>query len=271
MRKALFFDIDGTLVNFRGQMPESAKRALKRVQEMGHLIVICSGRSVCQIYPWLLDMKFDGIIGAAGAYVECGGRVIYEHHMEEETLGAVIELLEQAGACYSAQTRYGVVSTEDSRRRMLDRFRIMGLDIDMADQVWSNYTVDEHLEKRRDIEKFNFFGSGMTVAELGRLLSEYCDVNAMSFERPAEGDGEISARGINKALGIQKYIEYAGIARGDTIAFGDGPNDLDMMEYAGVGVAMGNAIEDVKAKADYVTTSIDEDGIEHALQELGVL
>ena len=67
MGKALFFDIDGTLVNFQGKMPDSAKQALMQVKKNGHQIVICSGRSVCQIYPWLLDLGFDGLIAAAGA------------------------------------------------------------------------------------------------------------------------------------------------------------------------------------------------------------
>lgn len=271
MGKALFFDIDGTLVNFQGQMPDSAECALRQAQENGHRIVICSGRSVCQIYPWLLDMKFDGIIAASGAYVECGSQVIYEHHMERESLVAALALLKRAGAFYSAQTRDGILTTEDGRKRMLDRFRFIGIKEDIAAQVWKNMQVDECLGQRNDIEKLNYFDSRMPIAKMQEQLSSCCDVTAMSFENPAEDAGEISSKGINKSFGIRKYIEYACIAAEDTIAFGDGPNDFDMLEYAHVGVAMGNAIDDLKEYADYVTTGIDEDGIEHALQELGLL
>lgn len=271
MGKALFFDIDGTLVNFQGKMPDSAGNALRQVQKKGHKIVICSGRSLCQIYPWLLDMKFDGIIAASGAYVECDAQVIYEHHMESRALVAAKTLLELADACYAAQTKDGIVATERGKRRMWERFRSMGLKEDVADQVWKNMQIDEHLEQRCDIEKLNYFESQMSVAEIQEQLSEYFDVTAMSFELPTDGSGEISSRGINKALGIQKYIEHVGITRKDTIAFGDGPNDFDMIKYAGIGVAMGNALDALKKQADYVTVGIDEDGIEHALKELKLL
>ena len=67
MGKALFFDIDGTLVNFQGKMPDSARDALKKVQAAGHKIVLCSGRFKCKIYQGLTEMRFDGIICATGA------------------------------------------------------------------------------------------------------------------------------------------------------------------------------------------------------------
>ena len=76
MGKALYFDVDGTLVNFQGKMPGSAAAALKKAQQNGHQIVLCSGRSRIQIYPWLVELGFDGIVAATGAYVECGGNGI---------------------------------------------------------------------------------------------------------------------------------------------------------------------------------------------------
>lgn len=271
MKKALFFDIDGTLVNFQGQMPDSAKRALQQVQKNGHLIAICSGRSVCQIYPWLLEIGFDGIIAAAGAYVEYNHQVVYEHHMGKETLAAACGLLEEAHAIYSAQTRHADFMTADCKKRMEERFRAMWLSKGIEEQADTSRQVDERLEERPDIEKLVFFDAQIPLAEIQKRLAESCDVTAMSFDVPAEGNGEISSKGINKALGIQKFIEYAGIARQDTIAFGDGPNDFDMLAYAHVGVAMGNAMEDIRKQADYVTAGIDEDGIERALRELGLL
>ena len=71
--------------------------------------------------------------------------------------------------------------------------------------------------------------------------------------------------------GMERYLNAAGIAREDSIAVGDGPNDLQMMEYAGIGIAMGNAIEEVKERADMVTSSINNDGIYRAFETLGLL
>ena len=202
MGKALFFDIDGTLVNFQCRMPESAKRALLQVQKKGHLIVICSGRSICQIYPWLLDMNFDGIIAAAGAYVEYGHQIIYEHHMDVKTLALACSLLNEAHAFYSLQTRSGVLMTEDTKRRLDNRFWSMRLGEDMAEQLNKSTQIVEHLEQRTNIEKLNFFGSEIPLAELRQRLAVCCDVTRMSFDVPTDEAGEISCKGINKALGI---------------------------------------------------------------------
>ena len=111
----------------------------------------------------------------------------------------------------------------------------------------------------------------MPVRKIRERLSGICDVTESSFETAKDDSGEITCSGINKALGMQKYIVHAGIARQDTIAFGDGPNDFDMLEYAAVGVAMGNAVQALRDIADYVTKKIDEDGVAYAMRELGLI
>lgn len=271
MGKALFFDIDGTLVDFQGRIPDSTGRALRRVRENGHLTVICSGRSLCQLPPRLLEMGFDGIIAAAGAYVGYQGKVIYKHYMDKRSLTAACSILRQAGAAYSAQTSSRMLFEEEYMERINARFHSDGRERDESDPIIKCVQICESLEQNDDIEKLNFFGSHMPIAKMREELSDCCDVTAMSFDRAAESDGEISAKGINKALGIQKFIDYAGIAWEDTVAFGDGPNDNEMLEYVKTGVAMGNATEDLKKLADFVTTGIDEDGIEYAMKKLGLL
>ena len=80
-----------------------------------------------------------------------------------------------------------------------------------------------------------------------------------------------SGKGINKSYGMEKYLEYVVLTRKDAIAFGDGPNDLDMLSFAETGVAMGNGLEEVKKLADFVTKDINENGIAYALKELGLI
>jgi hypothetical protein len=81
----------------------------------------------------------------------------------------------------------------------------------------------------------------------------------------------VTVAGINKASGMRILGDYLHISKEDMIAFGDGPNDIDMLSYAGIGVAMGNAGTAAKAAADMVTDRIDEDGIYNALQKLGII
>jgi len=270
MGKVLFFDIDGTLVNFQGQMPQSAKAALKLAQQNGHQIVLCSGRSKIQIYPCLLELGFDGIVAATGAYVECGGEVVYRHFMAEEEIRVTTALLDEAGACYSAQAGTRMITSALHRDRQLARFRELG-DEEMISHIWQYIEIAEHLEQYEDIEKIVYYESEMSVQAIRERLSGICDVTESSFEAAKDDSGEITCSGINKAFGMQKYVVHAGIAKEDTIAFGDGPNDFDMLEYAAVGVAMGNAVQALRDRADFVTKGIDEDGVAYAMHELGLI
>lgn len=271
MGKVLFFDVDGTLVDYHGKMPGSAKQALEQVRKNGHRTVLCSGRSRMQIYPWLMELGFDGIVAATGAYVECGGKVVYTHSMPGEVIRMVVDLLDEAGACYSAQARNRMVATAPNLERQMAKFRAMGVKDAAFEQIWGKVQVEEHMERVGDIEKLLYHESRFPVREIRKRLLGVCDVTESSFENPQEDAGEITCRGINKAWGMQKYIEHAEIAREDTIAFGDGPNDFDMLEFAAVGVAMGNADERLKRLADYVTTRVDEDGIAHAMRKMKLI
>ncbi|MGL4790164.1 MAG: HAD family hydrolase, partial [Anaerotignaceae bacterium] len=107
--------------------------------------------------------------------------------------------------------------------------------------------------------------------EVKEILGNNFDVTAMSFGKMSEDCGEITCAGINKAFGMKKVLEYYGMDREDSIAFGDGPNDFEMLEFANVGVAMGNAIPQLKEVADMVTTSVMEDGIKNGLEKLNLL
>lgn len=262
MQKALFFDIDGTLVNFQGEVLESTKSALKKVRQNGHKIVICSGRSICDINMDIFGVPFDGIIATAGAYVSHQNQVIYEHFIEDSARRKIIELLEYANARYIAQTNHLVV-TEKNKQAVCQHFQIKN-----PEKVLE---IENHIEERKDIKKFTFCQSQLPLAEIQKALAPWCCVTAMSFENVTDDSGEICALGIDKALGIQKYIDFVGIDRKDTFSFGDGPNDYEMIEYAHIGIAMGNAIAGIKEKADYITTSVNEDGIERALRQFQLI
>lgn len=109
------------------------------------------------------------------------------------------------------------------------------------------------------------------MEEIREKLGSQFDVVPMSFMKDGTSSGEITQAGINKAYGMEKLLTYLGKTREDAIAFGDGPNDLEMLSYAGIGVAMGNADDSVKEKADMVTARIDEDGIFLALRKLKII
>lgn len=270
MKKALFFDIDGTLYDYKGHMPASAGNALAMAREKGHELVICSGRSLFQLYPGMAE-EFDGIICSTGALVKRRGELIYEHYMPEETLRKIVSVFQEAGGYLAIMTEKHLKLNQECRDYLVQKFSHHFADPNLIHQVMGSYELTNDLTKYRDVKKMLYYESRWDVSQVAQALSDCCDVTATSFEEEVCDSGEITVKGINKALGIQKYIERNGIAREDTIAFGDGPNDLDMISYAGIGVAMGNARVEVKQEADFITSSVNEDGIARAMQELGIL
>ncbi len=364
-QKIVFLDIDGTMVDAAGRIPASTKEALRRAQENGHRLVICSGRSRFQIYDELLDLGFSGIVGAAGAFVEADGKEIYHAYIDEahgkksfeylekngflycyqaddgivlnqrsfveadgkEIYHAYIdeahgkksfEYLEKNGFLYCYQADDGIVLNQRSFDGIIGIYREVGMSESRLTRLMGNMHLTEepwknsHNEKGIVLNQRSFDGIigiyrevGMSESRLTRLmgnmhlteepwknshnekiiyyqapfplakvhadLEPYFDAIAFSMEGIDAYAGEIGINGIHKATGMERYLNYVGMSREDSIAIGDGANDLQMMEYAGIGVAMGNALLDVKKRADMVTDAIGEDGLYRAFVKLGLI
>lgn len=269
-KKVIFFDIDGTLIDSNGKMPESARNALIKVRENGHRIVVCTGRSGYQIIPEISDF-FTDVISSSGAFVSSDGKVIFDYFVPRDVTKRVQEIIEGTGGILQSQTETEAVMTSRGFKHMNGVFNAKDPSGRLSKIILGETVVTEDISECERIRKFVFYGCPLTLSELNEKLGDVCYVDMLSFNSGASGCGEISGNGINKSLGIQKYIEANDICREDTIAFGDGPNDVDMLEYAGLGVAMGNAAEFVKQRADFITRSIDEDGIEYALEYLKLI
>jgi hypothetical protein len=275
--KLLFFDIDGTLVGFDGKIPDSTYRAIDMARSEGHKVFICTGRSRCQIYDFLLEYGFDGIIAATGAYVEYEGKVIRHETIGRERIGGLVSYFERENTAYALQAEGSQIAKQKSVDVMKWHFGKMREKLNLPDnpQVFDNLILAEDLrtnpEKYDFAEKLIYYCSPRSLREVSEAIAPHFEVTASSFEKPDETCGEVTMTGVNKASGMRVLGEYLNCTREDMIAFGDGPNDIDMLEYAGCGVAMGNAGDVVKAAADMVTDRIDEDGIYNALKKMEII
>ncbi len=270
--KVLFFDIDGTLVNFAGVMPESTKDALRRARKNGHKVILCTGRSKCQIHEWLKEFGVDGMICAAGAYVEYRGKVISHHVVESAALAKVIDFLEKENIVYGIQCTEYSVCTTSGIRTMLKMFKErFHMEEEQIQTLFGETKFDDNPRMRTDVDKMIYYDSPIGIAQVRKILAPEFDVTLSSFEKPDETSGEITQAGITKSYGMKQILGHLSMNSVDAIAFGDGPNDLDMLEYAGIGVAMGNAGESVKKAANMVTEHVDRDGVYLAMEKLGLL
>ena len=259
-KKLLFFDIDGTLIPYRGQMPQSTVQALQRAKAEGHQLFLCSGRSECSLPEAILEIGFDGIVSATGATIRYHGQRIRMLSVGP-LIYKLVEVLENSGALYTLQTPDVPISPMNTRelvqKRKMEEFHIIHEDISANPGRYTH------------TEKVSVFTSPVPYAELAKQLAPEFEVTASSFDLKGQKNScEITMTGVNKSSAMAFLGEYLGVSQADMIAFGDGPNDLDMLSYAGIGVAMGNAVAEAKAAADYITGPVTEDGIYYGLKAL---
>ncbi len=263
-KAAVFFDIDGTLWNYDKFIPDSTRTAIKQLRENGHLAFICSGRSRAFIRDKdLLSLGFDGIVCACGCHVEIDGKILYEKIIDKAFAKDTIELVRKYGIRPILEGPRNIYM-DDSEFGFDDIFgnilrRDVGKDLlSIGEDYYGNWVINKmscatDIEADKRVECFN------------RLSDEYEIISHNDFVC------ELVPHGHNKATGMLKACELIGIDPENTYALGDSENDLDMLEAAHVGIAMGNGTDRAKAAADYVTTAFDDDGIYNALKHFGLI
>lgn len=256
MIKAAFFDVDGTLFSHTmKKFPESTLNALRLLKEKGIRIFLSTGRSFeeARNLPWG-DLWFDGCVLLNGQMcTDADGNVLYGNTLEGEDKEYLLNVFRNKD--------FSLFIVEKDRLYMnfLDEAAIRGLEYVSIDPP----EVGEY--EGGDIFQMIAY---LTREEEAQLQPK---IPNCKFARWYEGGVDIIPRNSGKMVGIREMLEIQGLKREEIIAFGDGDNDADMMEFAGIGVAMGNAVEVTKKAADYITDHIDEDGLWNALKHFEIL
>lgn len=256
MIKAAFFDVDGTLFSHSmKKFPESTKEALRLLMKKDVKIFLCTGRSYIEAskLSWE-DIAFNG-------YVTLNGQIC------TDSKGEIL---------------FGNPLTGADKEYLVSLFQNheMPLMVVEADKLYLNY-VDEAVKAAQKyisilIPEISDYTGGEIYQFIGYITRDQEEeflkkVPNCKLTRWYEGGVDIIPKDSGKVLGIQKMMEIFGFSREEIIAFGDGDNDAEMLEFAGIGVAMGNAVEITKQKADYVTDHIDDDGLWNALKHFEIL
>ena len=259
MKKAVFFDIDGTLWDNKQQIPDSTRKALLQLKKNGHYLFICSGRTRVFIPDdALMPLGFDGIVAGCGTYGEFQGKTEFYHQIELEQIKKDSEYLNKLKAAYILEGRYALYIDEG---RFEDEFYN-----EMQKTLGDNLLRVTGNENQFEVSKFCVNYMQEHQQELEQELEKRYDI----IHRDG-GFMEIVPKGFNKATGIQQMCEILGIAHEDTYAFGDSTNDLDMLKYVAHSVAMGDGMQQAKDAAEYVTTPLWEDGIYNGLKHYGLI
>jgi len=258
MIKAVFFDIDGTLVSFNThKVPQSTVEAISILQQNGIKVFIATGRHKLAINN-LGTLKFDGYVTMNGSYcMNEKFEPVYKHKIPQSDIKEIIEYMENVES-------FPCIFVGENRMLL----------------NYYNERVDEVLDlldfPRQPTGDLNGF-IGEDVYQLIAFFEENQEDRIMKalphceLARWSPLFTDIIPIGGSKSVGIDKVLECYGISLSETMAFGDGGNDISMLKHVGIGVAMGNAEDDVKKHAKYVTDSVDEDGIYKALKHFGII
>lgn len=261
MIKAIFFDIDGTLLSFKThKMPDSTREALELLRAKGIKLFIATGRAPYQLVPLraIFDFEFDGYVTFNGQYCFNTDEVIHSQSLDPEDLKKLVPYLNATQiACNYVELEYPYFNLVN------DKVRALFTHLGTATPPFQIENPERSLENTT--YQLSIF---VTEEEEAELLKHLPNCKAARWHHTF---ADIIPKDGGKHVGIQKLLDHYGINRTETMAFGDGGNDLDMLQYVGTGIAMGNAKDHVKAVADYVTTSVDDDGIFNALKHFNVL
>lgn len=259
MKKAVFFDIDGTLWNERMQIPESTVTAIRALRENGHYAFLCSGRSKSNIRSKsLLGIGFDGVVAACGTHVDFHGKQAFQYLLSKEQVNHSVHVLNRHRMHMVLEgPRYTYV---DENTFLNDPY-----------VVYLRKELGEDLKLIKDCEdiEINKMSAAVNNADLTEVQKELGD----DFDIIVHNAKliEIVPKGHSKATGIRKVCELLNIPQENTYAFGDSANDLEMLRFVKHGVAMGNGTMEVKSAAEYITTDIEKNGIRHGLRHYGLI
>ena len=258
--KLIFFDIDGTIWDRNCHIPPSTAAALSALKEAGHQVFLCSGRTRGHIQSRpLLDLGWDGIVSGCGTMIEYHGETVYLREIPPALAALTVETV----------WRYGI-------RPILEGKEYLYLE----DEEFAGDSYAENLKAEPGV-----IVKGIR-SEWGRweICKLACDTKSgdpegcMSELEPyydfvvhSRPVLELVPKAHSKGSGIVRLCRTLGVSTEDTVAFGDSMNDRTMLQAAGLGIAMGNADEIIREEADYVTDTLERDGVYKACLHFGLI
>lgn len=258
MLKAVFFDIDGTLLSHKtNSVPASTVRALEKLREKGILTFIATGRHIPELRKLrpLDGLRFDGIVSLNGQYCRNDRGLIYHCPIDPGDIAVLLDFLkrEPHPCILVEEDRMYINYHNDHVARVQAAIHSELPELGDLDRGYTHPVYQAILYMREDTLH--------TLPEMPNVKLTRWNMGGADLI-PAKG---------GKAAGIAKVLEHYGIDRSETMAFGDGENDVDMFGAVGTAVAMGNGCRAAKEAAHYITDSINDDGIYNALVHFGVL
>lgn len=277
MKRTVFIDLDGTLFNPQGSVPPTAQKAIQLAQQKGHSIFLATGRSIGEIPEEVQAMGLDGIIGAGGAYIQLGQEVLQNKTIAEEDIAAAVEFLELQKAGYYLETDQGIVVSENCLEvihQVVGEGQTGPEKKELLEQLKSFFELLEQRKAPRKysrVNKINFINQLIPFEVFENELSHRFTLHRATIAQLGQNSGELSVKNCSKGNAIQHLASHMGFPLETTLGYGDSYNDVEMFKAVAHAVAMENAPKEVKAHADEITQTPEQNGIYNSFQRNGLL
>ena len=276
-KKVVFLDIDGTLtVPGQNEPPASALEAIRKAQQQGHYILLCSGRNYGMLKP-VLEYGFDGYVASSGGYIVCNEEVIYDSPLTKEQSDFASEVLKRNGVFRTVECKGGSYTDEGFKTFLQETANAKGDGnselLRWREQIESSLNIRPMAEYQGEpIYKMVMMApTEENLEEPKALLQDMLNVVILGKEKDAFINGELVGKNFDKGLAVKRVCEYLQIPVEDSIGFGDSMNDKEMLETVGFAVCMENGTEEMKTISDYVCPSVEEDGLYQGFLTCGLL
>ena len=270
--KIIFLDIDHTLIDESLYPSASALEALKQAKANGHRLYLNSGRSVCQVFDYLWEIGFNGFIGGNGIYIESEGKSLFYQPIPQSLANRTWSYLIENQIGFFAEGQESLYANSLYLPKFAELLQVTEAEARAkTDRIFPSTSYNQSQPKER-INKFSLILNEKVnlQAIADNLKPELVSGEWQLFGQPREF-ADFFQGGNNKGTALQFLMDALNLPMSDAFCFGDSSNDIEMIRLAGTGVAMGNALPQLKAVADYVTAPIDQDGLWKAFRYLDLI
>lgn len=256
-RKLVLIDIDGTLLDEKTDMliPQSALAAIKRLQAAGHVAMIDTGRCSSFMETCIIEAGFDGFILGCGTNIIYHGQELFHQTLSKETITLLIKMLRQCGIDGVLEGKKASYFDYNGTIRGEEFVKLSK----KAAYIRSNYEDPE-------IEVDKLYACRYEDSDFDTFYQTFSSM--FQFIDRGKGYYELVPHGVSKATGIERMMEHLSISKENTCSIGDSTNDLPMLQFTGMSIAMGNSMKEILPFVTHTTKNIEDDGLAYAIDEL---
>ncbi|GAA3712668.1 HAD family hydrolase [Zhihengliuella alba] len=269
--RAVFLDVDGTYADY-GVVPPGHAGAVRAARRAGHWVFLCTGRPRSMLSADILGAGFDGVVASAGAYAEAAGEVLVDRRFPADLAARTVEVLDAHDVVYVLEAQeflHVPPAAEERFRAIVQEHFDQGVGAGESAILGALRPAAERTEV--PFSKVSVMDSAVPMSRLVEDIGDGIAVVENSIADEGRHTGELYQRGISKADGVAAVLAHLGIAREHSVAAGDGENDLEMIEFAGVGIVIEGASERLMALADRTAAPPRDEGLVAAFAELGLI